>query len=354
MDRRRFLTAVGATSGGIALSGCADDDGGPTDDTDTQDDTGADDDGMEDGGLQMPDPYRVGANGPSAPTWEFPAFPLFSDSLQDNHGSETERTAFLGFSNVVSGVLSEEAEICYLSLQAVINARAQGLPIVAFLDNANEYTFPIVVSDAIDDWDDLEGEAIAVQDTSGVSYASTRAMVNEELGDPEAVEYQSMAGTENRLAALESGEMDAAAVFTSGAFAAEAEGYGRPLAFPADYEITRNQSVLVWATLEPNVESEAEMLQETVDTLLDAQEEVYERDVSSLVSDAMATDLYADFDEDVWERSLESARESELWSRDGEMTQEQVDRGQDLLQNAGLIAEDERVDVEDIFVDDFL
>lgn len=344
MERRKFLTTAGAASAGIAISGCLGDDNG------NGNGAAADTDGT----VSMPDPYRIGANGPSAPIWEFPAFPLFSDRLEEEHNSDTERTAFMGFSDVVAGIISEEAEICYLSLQAVINARAEGLPIVAFLGNANEYNFPIVVSDTIDSWDDLDGEAIAVQGTSGVSYASTRAMVNEELGDPDAVEYQTMAGTENRLAALESGEIDAAAVFTSGALAAEIDGYGRPIAFPWEYEITQDQTVLVWATLEPNIESNAEMLQETADHLIAAQQDVYEEDVETMVNDALATDVYAEFGSDVWEESLETARENGLWSDDGVITQDQVDRGQDLLERADLIDSEDRVDLEDIFVDEFV
>lgn len=354
MERRKFLTAVGATGTGVALSGCADDETNGDPDPDSNGDTDSDDTDGEDETVSMPEPYRLGANGPSAPVWEFPAFTSFSQSLQDDHGSETERTAFMGFSNVVAGLMSEEAEICYLSLQALINARAEGLPIVAFLGNANEYSFPIVVSDAIDDWSDLEGEAIAIQDTSGVSYASTRAMVNEELGDPEAVEYQAMAGTENRLAALESGEIDAAAVFTSGALAAEADGYGRPLSFPWNYEITRNQTVLVWAARESTVQENPEMLQETADLMVTAQQDVYDLESESLVDDALATGVFAEFGEDVWLQSLEIARENDLWSSDGVITDEQVQRGQDLLEGAGLIDPENRVDVDDIFVDDFV
>lgn len=340
MERRKFLASVGAIGTGLSLSGCV---GG-----------GNSGGGGGGGSGSMPDPYRIGANGPSAPVWEFPAFPMFGSRLEEDHGSETERAAFMGFTDVVSGVVSEEAEICYLSLQALINARAEDLPIVAFLANTNEYNFPILVSNSIGGWEDLQGNTIAIQDTSAVSYASTRAMVNEELGDPDAVEYQVLAGTENRLAAIESGEVEAAAVFTSGALAAENEGYGQILGYPWDYDVTRNQTTLVWATLEPNIESQQDMLDQSVEYFLDSQTAIYEEDPETLVDNAMETGVYAEFGRDIWLESLKTARENNLWSDDGVVTEEQVTRGQDLLIQAGLLEEGDRVSADDVFVDDFV
>lgn len=357
MERRKFLTALGTTGIGVTVSGCigGDDENGDPENGDADDgETDADDDGDAEGEVEMPDPYRVGCNGPSAPVWEYPAFPLFGSRLDEEHGGEAERTAFMGFTDVVSGVVSEEAEICYLSLQALINARAQDVPIIAFLGNANEYNFPIVISEEIGGWDDLEGETVAIQDTSAVSYASTRAMVNEELGDPDAVEYQVMAGTENRLAAIESGEIDAAAVFTSGAFAAESEGFATILGYPWDYEVTRDQTALVWATLEPKLQEENDMLATTAEYLNDAQSEVYEEDPETLVDQALDTGVYAEFGEDIWLDSFDVARENELWAEDGQIEDEQVERGQDLLESAGLLDEEDRVERDDIVTDEFM
>ena len=335
MDRRQFIAGVGAATTGIALGGCI---GG-------------------DGGGGMGDSYQIGVNGPTAPVWEYAAFPLFDDRAQEEHDMEAERTAFMGFSDVVAGAVSEEADFCYISLQALINSRAEGIPIKAFLGNGNEYVFPLAVTDEIENWEDLEGRTIGVQDTSAVSYASTVAMVNEELGDPEAVEYSTMAGTENRLAAIESGELDAAAVTSSAAFAAEEEGYASILAFPWEYEVTNDQTALVWATTEEKIESESEELQEVADLLVEAQQAVYEEDPGDLISRSQEYDFYPSFDAgtDPWEQSLELAREYELWAQDGNIAQEEMDRAQDLLVETALIEEENAVnDVDEIFTDEFL
>ncbi len=335
MDRRQFIAGVGATSAGIALSGCIGDNG-------------------EDG---FGDAYQIGVNGPTAPVWEFAAFPLFDDRAQEENDMEAERTAFQGFSDVVAGAVSEEADFCYISLQALITSRAEGIPIKAFLGNGNEYVFPLLTTDEIDSWEDLEGETVGVQDTSAVSYASTVAMVNEELGDPEAVEYSSMAGTENRIAAIESGELDAAAVTASSAFAAEEEGYASILAFPWEYEVTNNQTALVWATTEDKIENDTEAVQEVADLLIEAQGDVYEEDAGDLIERAQEYDFYPSFEvgDGPWEDSLDLAREYELWAQDGDITQEEMDRAQDLLLDTDLIEEENEVDdVNEIFTDEFL
>ncbi|SEV80115.1 ABC transporter substrate-binding protein [Natrinema salifodinae] len=334
MHRRQFIAGVGAT-GGIALSGCI---------------------GNEDGS-GLADTYQIGVNGPTAPVWEFAAFPLFDEQVQEEQDMKVERTAFQGFSDVVAGTVSEEADFCYISLQALINSRAEGVPIKAFLGNGNEYVFPLLTTDEIETWDDLEGETVGIQDTSAVSYASTVAMVNEELGDPEAVEYSSMAGTENRIAAIESGEMAAAAVTASSAFAAEEEGYASILAFPWEYEVTNNQTALVWATTEDKIENQTEEVQEVADLLVAAQKEVYEADAGELIDGAQEYDFYPTFDvgDGPWEESLDLAREYELWAEDGDIAQEEMDRAQDLLLETGLIEEESRVDdVDEIFTDEFL
>lgn len=335
MDRRQFMAGVGAASAGIALSGCIN--------------------GNGNGG--MGDSYQIGVNGPTAPVWEFAAFPLFDDRAQEEHDMEVERTAFQGFSDVVAGTVSEEADFCYISLQALINSRAEDMPIRAFLGNGNEYVFPLLTTDEIDSWEDLEGETVAVQDTSAVSYASTVAMVAEELGDSEAVEYSSMAGTENRIAAIESGEVDAAAVTASSAFAAEEEGYASILAFPWEYEVTNDQTALVWATTEENIENNTEDVQQVADLLIGAQEEVYEADEDELIGATDEYEFYPSFDvgDGPWQESFGLAREYELWARDGNITQEEMDRAQDLLLDTGLIEEENAVDdVSDIYTDEFL
>lgn len=336
MNRRQFIAGVGATSAGIALSGCIGDGGN---------------------GGSMGDSYQIGVNGPTAPVWEYAAFPLFDDRAQEEYDRESERTAFMGFSDVVAGAVSDEADFCYISLQALINSRSEGIPIKAFLGNGNEYVFPIATTDEIQSWEDLEGETIGVQDTSAVSYASTVAMVNEELGDPGAVEYSTMSGTENRLAAIESGELDAAAVTSSAAFAAEEEGFASILAFPWEYEVTNDQTALVWATTEDKIDNETEEVQEVADLLIEAQQGVYDEDPDDLISRSHEYDFYPQFNVGTgpWEQSLELAREYELWARDGNITQEEMDRAQDLLLDTGLIEEENEVDdVSEIFTDEFL
>ncbi|RQG87950.1 hypothetical protein EA462_13895 [Natrarchaeobius halalkaliphilus] len=360
MRRRSFIKASGAVGTGLVIAGCTGDGNGDGNGTDDGNGTGngngngnGDDTGNDD--LEMPDTIRIGTPSPDAPTWEMSSHPGLQYALEDRgHDTDLTREQFTGFTGMAAAFVSDEADMGYMGLSSLINAIEEGFPLVGFAGYINEYVFPVVVSSDIDGWEDLRGGDVAIHDPDSISTPSAQITIREELGSIDDVNYRSILGTTNRLSALEAGEVDGAAVFDSGAYQAEAEGYGQVLSHPTEYDVLNQQTVALWVTLEENLEENPEVYGEIADCLRQGHGELYERDGDEVLDDALASGIYPDFDRENHQQSFEIIREAELWPDGIDITEEELERSLDVLEATGLIDEDRRLSRDEVFDDRFV
>ncbi|RQH02309.1 ABC transporter substrate-binding protein [Natrarchaeobius oligotrophus] len=352
MRRRTFIRAGGAAGVGIALAGCTGNGNGNGNGNGAGNGNG---NGADDGDLEMPDTIRIGTPSPDAPTWEMSSHPGLQYALEDRgHDTELTREQFTGFTGMAAAFVSDEADMGYMGLSSLINAIEEGFPLVGFAGYINEYVFPVVVAPEIEEWEDLRDGDVAIHDPDSISTPSAQIAIREELGSIDDVNYRSILGTTNRLSALEAGEVQGAAVFDSGAYQAEAEGYGRVLSHPTEYEQLNQQTVGLWVTLEENLDENEEVYGEIADCLAQGHGELYERDEDEVLDDALDSGIYPDFDRDAHQQSFEIVKEAQLWPDGIDITEEELERSLDVLEATGLVSEDRRLSRDEVFDDRFV
>lgn len=334
IDRRAFLktATVGSTA---AIAGCI---GGENDD-------------------ELEDTITVGATSPVYPVFYFPLFPVLEERLAENHGVELETKTFAGPTAMTGGFMQGEIDVGYLTPAAITRQQNEGVPVVAIGTVVHQFYHALVVDPSIDGWDDLEGADVAVHAPLTSSTVLTEAMVAEELGSVDAVNYQNILGTTERMASLESGEVDAIIAFLSGAFQTEADGYGEILSFPWDYDHLSNIPANGWVLPEPELNENEEHYELLMTEMQAAYDQVYEEDTEDLVERALASDVgYPEFPPDVWADAYETAAENEMWPRDYEtnMSEERMEESIQLSVDLDLLDDDDRVPASDILDDRFV
>lgn len=325
--RRRFLGAVG-TGVTVGLAGCIS--GG---------------DGGDGGsGDVLPDTLRIGHPGPTRPTYSMPPYAHFLEEMEDR-GVTIEPVTFDGFSPMIAGMVSGEVEIGYVTPPSLANAVGQGFPVRAFMELSQAFSQQVCTDPSVEGWDEIEGQTFILHSPSSFSAMVGRSAVEANLGDPEAVEYQYIAGTPNRLAAIEAGEGVATTAFMSGVIDAEERGIVNHFSNPNDD--FDHMSLATWTSLQEDLEENEEMYQTIVDVMLEAYEDMYERDAEELITliQNAPTD-FPDYDPAIWIEALEIAREDEMWNTDlsEHMTEEKFTTSFELAQRAELIEEVPSVD----------
>ncbi len=335
IERRTFLKTAAAGSA-ISIAGCLGDD--------------------ESNG-ELSDTIAVGATSPVYPVFYYPLFPVLEERLAENHGVELVTETFAGPTAMTGGFMQGEIDVGYLTPAAITNQRNEGVPVVAIGTVVHQFYHSLVVDPSIDDWDDLEGADVAVHEPLTSSTVLTEAMIAEELGSVDAVEYQNILGTTERMASLEAGEVDAIIAFLSGAFQAEADGYGEILGFPWEYDHLADIPANGWVLPEPDLDDNEEQMEILMTEMQAAYDEVYEEDSEDIVDRALDTDVgYPEFGEDVWIDAFETAVENDLWPRDYEtnMSEERMEESIDLSVELDLLDEDDRISAGEILDDRFV
>lgn len=300
----------------------------------------------------FPDTFTIGTPSPASPIWEFAAWPAFQNRIEQEFGSTVERKVFQGFTPLVSAFIRNEVDMGYVSLASLVKAKHQGLPIIAPMGYAQQYIFPLITSPSISSWSDLRGKKVAVHSPSAVSTATARVMVKEELGNEDAVEYQNILGTPNRLSALESGNVDAASVFLSGALQAEKSGNAKILAKPWKYDRLATQTTVLWGVSERSLDQNPDLFSGVVNQMKRSYEWLYETKPETIVDQALSTGIFPEFSEDVWLETFEQVRSHNLWARNGNVQKRQLRKAQDVLVSTGLI--EERIPRNEIVTERFL
>jgi ABC-type nitrate/sulfonate/bicarbonate transport system substrate-binding protein len=198
---------------------------------------------------------------------------------------------------------------------------------------------------------DLKGKTVAVHSPLSASTVLTKALIERGLGSADAVEYQVVIGTTNRMAQLEAGEVDGISAFLSGAFQTVEQGYGRILDSPYGYDELSHFPVNLWFAPQGDIDENEEMYRVLVQEMQEAYRLIYDEDTEDIVSRALATDVnYPEFPEAVWHNVFELAAENTMWPKDYEtnMSTERLNKSIDTLIDFGLIEEEDRLPPEDI------
>ncbi|RQG87897.1 hypothetical protein EA462_13625 [Natrarchaeobius halalkaliphilus] len=347
-NRRNVLTAVGAGLT-IGVAGCAGDDNGNGNGTGNGNGNGGatgDDDGNGDGDDVLPDTLRLAHPGPTRPTYAAPQYAYFLEEME-SRGVTIEPVTFDGFSPMIAGMISGDVEIGYVTPPSLANAIAEGFPVSSFMELSQAFSQQICTAPGIDSWDEIEGETFILHSPSSFSAMVGRNAVEANLGDPEAVEYQYIAGTPNRVAAIEAGEGVATTAFLGGVLDAEEEGIIQHFSNPNDD--FDHMTLATWATLDENLDQNEEMFQIFADVMLEAYEDMYERDLTEIVEliENAPTD-FPGYSEEVWVDTFEIALENEMFplDLDDHITDEKFTTSLELAERAELI--EEVPDIDDL------
>jgi ABC-type nitrate/sulfonate/bicarbonate transport system substrate-binding protein len=290
----------------------------------------------------LPQTVTVGYPSPALPVYNFALFPGLEEELADRD-AELEMKQFNGYTPMVGALMRGDISVGVLSLTSLLRARSEEFPVVAPVGYTQEYAFALVTSPEIETWEDLRGSTVALHSPSAVSTVTGRVMVDERLGDVDAVDYEFIVGTPNRLSAIESGEVEAAVVFVSGALQAEREGYARTLGYPWEFDRLADQTTVALVTPEEALENRPLAIERLVDAATATYERLYEADATEITEQALATGHFAEFPQEVWVEAFEQVREVEIWPHGRGLEAESIERASDVLVETGMITEDQRL-----------
>ncbi|RQG87880.1 hypothetical protein EA462_13535 [Natrarchaeobius halalkaliphilus] len=353
--RRTILKTVGAGVT-VGLAGCmgnGDDDNGASDsDTSGSDDIGDEQSDDDMGGeVEIPNPLRIGHPSPAMAGYSVPTYSLFNEEME-SRGVEIEPVVFNGFTAMVAGIVSGEVELGYSNPPAIINSIREGFPISSFLELNQKFSQQIIAQPDIESWEELEGAPVAAHSPQSFSALTLRATAESQLGDPEAFDLSYIAGTPNRISAMEEEEVDATTVFASAAIDVEERDIAQWFHNPNDDVAAEPLSLAQWVTTDDRLNEYEEVYRTIAEELTNSYEQAYETDPQELAE--MIFDSPAEFpaydsgDIEVWEQTIEAAQEDEMWETDmsNMLTDERVSRSIDLAERTGLI--DEVIEVDDL------
>lgn len=334
MRRRPFLKRIGACGATAALSGAL---SGCLGQVTSQ-------------GLSQT--VTVGYPSPALPVYNFALFPGLAEELADR-GAELKMDQFSGYTPMVSALMRGDISVGVLSLTSLMRARAEEFPVVAPVGYTQEYAFALITAPEIETWEELRGKTIALHSPSAVSTVTGRVMVADRLGSTDAANYEFIVGTPNRLSAIESGEVDAAVVFVSGALQAERAGFARTLGYPWEFDRLADQSTVALVTPEETLENSPETVERLVGATTATYERLYKADAATIVEQALETEVFAEFPQEVWVEAFEQVREAEIWPRGKGLEAEAVARATEVLLDTGMIDEGQELPRESLVAEDF-
>lgn len=364
-NRRRFLKVAGSAlaASSVGLAGCTgNSDGGATESspTATQSESGGGETESRatttttSSDVSLPNQIRVGHPSPAQPIYNFAVYPELQNRLQDA-GSGIKRKVFKGYTPMAAAFIKDELDLAYLTVPAIVKARAQGLPIVAISGYVQEYVFPLIVKPNISSWEDMKNKTIAMHSPSAMSTVIMTVMFRDQFGvdfqESDMFNVKQIIGSPNRISAMAAGEAQISSVLLANALAAEKEGVAKIFANPWEFDRLSRQTAAVWVTLKPTLEEKTELLGKLIETMKKSYDEMYNKEPQKIVDNALSTGIYPEIDKNVWIQTLKQARDVGLWPKGGSISEEQLTKAQDLLVNTGLIQEKNRVPYNE-FVDD--
>lgn len=355
MDRRKFIQGVGVTGASFAIAGCLGDDEDGTGDDDSGDDASGDDsdDSSDDGDeptFEMPDPTVFGRPAPIMQAAQMAVWPVLHDIFDETHDVELQGDVFSGFTPQVGSLIQGGLHVGQLAALGWVRAVNEGLPVKAFC-NFTAFHPSVLITPPDVEWADLEGGTMGIHAPGAAQDVYGPLMVEEELGSVDAMEYEYIIGTPNRIAAMNEGTIDCTMGLISNAFAVEADGSGQYLSAPWEYDRLSNTLGQTWVALGPDLEDDEEFYQTVTDGIVDAYDTVYESDTDEIVSQAYEEyDDYHHAPENAWGPALDEVKDSDLLITD--LSEERITKTVDLLHELEFI--EEIPDYEDLVTPGFV
>lgn len=343
ISRRTLLSGLGITAGAV-LVGCGQQDAGPTDVPDDLDSVES----------KLTRDITFGLPTTTLPVYGFPLFPGVDEELRAKYKFGMESKGIKGYTALGAALLSGEVDVAYMTLESLLKARKEGLPLVGFCGFTDETPFVLVSTPDIKSVKELASKKVAVLGPGAIATSVARTVMDVELGDPDAVTYSNIAGTPSRLAALRSGTVAATVVDISGALQAEEQGYAKILARPAEYDRLTSQTQQVIAVNERSLKDNAAMVSAFIGGMVSALDQIYTADPAEVVKKGLEYGTYGQYSVDIWVESLKQAREINLWADGAKVPQAEYDKAVGELSATGAITDDQKLPYDEVITDVFL
>lgn len=375
LPRRRFLKAIGGGTAATVVAGCSGggdgdttteppaEDGDTPMSTPTQTDTPAPGDGSTPtdtpGGEETPTPTATPGNqvdldsvtianpSPHGGILEMPTYVSLRHVFeQDNVGYGTQ--VYSGYVSQASGILRGDVDAAFMTLPAVARARDQGLPLQILAGAFQAYGMGLVVSDEIEEWEDLRGGEIITHQPLSMTTACAQVMIDEELGSPDAASIDFIPVGPNRLAALEAGEINATILADCEVSKAVTDGIGRPLSLGYDYDRLTEQIAGAWVHLGTELEEEStsQRVGAIMDHVFQAYEQTYDWSLDEITNQVVSSDNTDPYNAETWRRALDRAQQNRLWGPT--LTEERFTKSQDVLLDTGLLEEGQEMSFDEV------
>jgi NitT/TauT family transport system substrate-binding protein len=147
----------------------------------------------------------------------------------EEEGLDVEVLGFAGGGPTIQALDAGQLDLAIPPASSMFAAVSEGSEVRGFYTQiTRNYLNPMVPEDSeIEDILDLEGTTIGPQSLDSANVPLIRAMVAEEGGDPDSIDFVATGGPAEALNYLQSGEIDALALWD--AAYADIEGQGQPL-----------------------------------------------------------------------------------------------------------------------------
>lgn len=331
MRRRSVIKRSAALGTGVAIAGCL---------------------GSGDGSTSFPDPFIMNDVTESLSLKNIPAYVEFPEILSREEDVSFDSTVYSNYTKATVGVINDEGHMLPETLSSISKARNQGFPTKGIVGLQSFYNYPFVVRPEIESWEDLRGGTVALHSPSASTALCSRVMIREELGSVDAVNYQMISGSGNRLAAIESGEVDGANVTLSLGTDFAQRGLVDVLGGPWNYEPLQNNVISLYATTESNIENKRDAWRRVRENLLNSYEWAANASEEELKNRAIGHPKFPDINEDVFLSTYKTVQENNLWPVDGDLlTVENIEKTYSILAEFDMISDDERVDPAEIIAD---
>ena len=215
--RRQLNTTVGVLAAlALLVAACGDDDGGDATAA------GAEDDELTEVVFGVATQAQIVSLSP------YTTIPQELGYFEEE-GLEVEVLGFAGGGPTIQAIDAGQIDLGIPPASSIFAAVSEGSAVKSFYTQiTRNYLNPMVAEDSeIEDILDLEGTTIGPQSLDSANVPLIRAMVAQEGGDPDSIDFVATGGPAEAMNFLQAGEIDALALWD--AAYADIEGQGQPL-----------------------------------------------------------------------------------------------------------------------------
>ncbi len=274
-----------------------------------------------------------------------PLYVAQCEGFWEDENLTVERIFFKSGSESQQAVLGDAVMLGAGGYTEPITLSAQGVPAVAFGFVEAALPYRLMSKPEITSVDQLEGKVLGVSRVGSLSDQVTRIALNQVGFDPNKARYQAAGGSPDRLAALQSGAVDAAVLDSPTYLLAEQAGFNTLINVAEELEGFPYE--LLWAkkeTIEANRDVFLRFMRGYIRGAQYFRDEANKEDVIPCIAEALGADV-----ETVrlgYETTLED------FPPDGEINPEGLQKALDGTKEYGSIPGIENVTVDDLYFPD--